>query len=287
MHCHTTWGQWALQLLQCSASLLGGSGQCNCCDALPHCLGPVGSATPTVATASSAKITVAPAGGPAHCGSGTAHHPQAVWQCIAGVALPTDPKKRGSALQEFQCLLPPGSEAVHCRSSTAQCPKTVRQYIAGVPLSRQRPPPGQVFPSPQLVGPRIAGAALPTAHRQCGSALQEFHCLLPPGSEAVHGRSCTAHCPKTLRQYIAGVPLFRQRPPRGQVFPSDGESCARGGRCLWSACRGRQPPSARAHQMGGRGVLPGRRSLPMERLRGMAAPIGAGPPAQGIRSLAQ
>ena len=46
MHCHTTCGQWAVELLQCTASLPGGSGQCNSCNALPHCLGAVGSGTP-------------------------------------------------------------------------------------------------------------------------------------------------------------------------------------------------------------------------------------------------
>ena len=64
----------------------------------------------------------------------------------------------------------------------------------------------------------------------------------------------------------------------------DGESCPRGGRCPWSACGGRLPPSARAHQLGGPGVVPRRRSLPMERVRGTAAPIGPGPPARGTRS---
>ena len=44
-HCLTAWGQWAVQLLQCTASLPGGSGQCNSCNALPRCLGAVGSAT--------------------------------------------------------------------------------------------------------------------------------------------------------------------------------------------------------------------------------------------------
>ena len=44
-HCLTAWGQLAVQLLQCTASLPGGSGQCNSCHALPHCLGAVGSAT--------------------------------------------------------------------------------------------------------------------------------------------------------------------------------------------------------------------------------------------------
>ena len=37
-----------MQLLQCTASLPSGSRQCNSCNALPHCLGAVGSATPAV-----------------------------------------------------------------------------------------------------------------------------------------------------------------------------------------------------------------------------------------------
>ena len=53
----------------------------------------------------------------------------------------------------------------------------------------------------------MAGVALPTAPRQGGSALQELRYPLPPGSGAVHGRSCTAYCRKALRQCIAGVAL--------------------------------------------------------------------------------
>ena len=48
---------------------------------------------------------------------------------------------------------------------------------------------------------------MPTAPKRCGRALQEFHCPLPPGSEVVHCRSCTTHCPQAVRQCIAGVPL--------------------------------------------------------------------------------
>ena len=48
MHCLTAWGQWAVELLQCTAALPGGSGQCNSCNALPHCLGAVDSATPAM-----------------------------------------------------------------------------------------------------------------------------------------------------------------------------------------------------------------------------------------------
>ena len=45
MHCHTARGQWAVELLQCTASVPGGSGQWNCCNALPHYPRAVGSGT--------------------------------------------------------------------------------------------------------------------------------------------------------------------------------------------------------------------------------------------------
>ena len=48
MHCLTAWGQWAVELLQCTAPLPGGIGQCNFCNTLPHCLGAAGSATPAM-----------------------------------------------------------------------------------------------------------------------------------------------------------------------------------------------------------------------------------------------
>ena len=64
MHCHTAlgavgsgppamhglnaWGQWAVQLLQYTAALLGGSGQCNSRSALLHYPQAIGSATPAM-----------------------------------------------------------------------------------------------------------------------------------------------------------------------------------------------------------------------------------------------
>ena len=48
MHCHTAWGQWAAQLLQCTASLLVGSGHWSSCFAPPHFLEAVGRGTPAM-----------------------------------------------------------------------------------------------------------------------------------------------------------------------------------------------------------------------------------------------
>ena len=39
MHCHTAWGQWVVQLLQCSATPPGGAGQWKSCNARAHQLG--------------------------------------------------------------------------------------------------------------------------------------------------------------------------------------------------------------------------------------------------------
>ena len=70
-HYHTSWAQWAVELMSCTASLPwgqwagqclpytatlpGGSGQWNSCNALPHRLGAVGSGTLAMC-------------GPTHCG---------------------------------------------------------------------------------------------------------------------------------------------------------------------------------------------------------------------------
>ena len=60
----------------------------------------------------------------------------------------------------------------------------------------------------------------------------------------------------------------------GPTSGGDGELCAAGHCGLWSAC-------------GGMGELPGRWSLRMERVRGMAAPSSAGPLAGATGNRAQ
>ena len=120
-----------------------------------------------------------------HNRSSTAHCPGAVRQCIAGVPLPTAPRRCGSSLRDLHCPLPPGKEAVYCRSPTAHCTQAVRQCMAGIALSH----------CPQAVRQCVAIVPLPTAPKQCGSALQELHCPLPPGTKAGYCRICTAPCP--------------------------------------------------------------------------------------------
>ena len=73
----------------------------------------------------------------------------------------------------------------------------------------------------------------------------------------------------------------------GPTRLGDGESPPDSGRCLRNAYLRWRPPAARAHRSGGRGVMPRRWLLPKERLWGMAAPCGAGPPARGTGSPGQ
>ena len=48
MHCHTSMGEWEVQVLQCAATPHGGSRQCYSCNALPHRVGAVGIGTPAI-----------------------------------------------------------------------------------------------------------------------------------------------------------------------------------------------------------------------------------------------
>ena len=75
-----------------------------------------------------------------------------------------------------------------------------------------------------------------------------------------------------------GAPAGDSSPQMPRAHPpGEGESSLGGGRCPRSACGGRQISLARAHQLGGQGVLPRRRSVSMECLRGTAAPKRPGP----------
>ena len=73
-----------------------------------------------------------------------------------------------------------GSDAVRCRSPTAHWPQALWLCMTVI--------------------------ALPTAPKQCGTALQEFYRPLPPGSVAVYCKGSTAHRPHAVRQCIAQVP---------------------------------------------------------------------------------
>ena len=100
MLCPTAWGQWAAQLLQCTASLPWGSGQWNSRNALPHCPGGVGSATPAM-----------------HCLTAWGQWTVQLLQCTA--SLPRNSGQCNSCNALPHCLGAMGSAtpAIHCRTA--------------------------------------------------------------------------------------------------------------------------------------------------------------------------
>ena len=83
MHCHTAHGWWAVELLQSTTSLPGGSEHRTSCNALPNGLGAVGSAT----------------------GARTAALPRGGGQCKSYNALNHRPGAVGSGTPSMQCLI--------------------------------------------------------------------------------------------------------------------------------------------------------------------------------------
>ena len=72
-----------------------------------------------------------------------------------------------------------------------------------------RPPrgvPGSTFPQASQDTPSTPWEGFSIPLGWC-VALQELHCPLPLGNAAVYCRSCTAHCPHAVRQFIAGIAL--------------------------------------------------------------------------------
>ena len=113
MHCLTVWGQWAVELLQCTASLPLNSRQCNSCNALPHCLGAVDSATPAMycLTALGAVGSATPA---MHCLTALGQWAVELLQCTA--SLPGGSGQCNSCNALPHCLGAVGSAtpAMHC-----------------------------------------------------------------------------------------------------------------------------------------------------------------------------
>ena len=105
-----------MQLLQCTASLPGGSGQWDCCNRLHHCLGAVGSATPAI-----------------HCLTAWGQWAVELLQYIASLpggsgqwdscnAPPLCPEAVGGATRAIHCLTAWGQWAVELLQCTASVP---------------------------------------------------------------------------------------------------------------------------------------------------------------------
>ena len=143
--------------------------------------------------------------------------------------------------------------------------------LRGTAISNAPGPPAQGTGSPAQVAVGAHGGPVGDSGSQ-----------RPGPTSRGHGESCPGG-----GRYLWRASGGRQFPTARAHQPGGGEPCQGGGRYLWRAYGGRQLPTARAHQLGGRGVLSRRRPVPMEGLRGTAAPNGPGPPAGGTGSPVQ
>ena len=108
----------------------------------------------------------------------------------------------------------------------------------------------------------------------------------PPAARSPPARGTRSPALWTVGAYGASARDNRPHWPAPTNW-GDGESCPGGGPCLWSVSDGRQPQAARANQLVGRGVLPRRRSVPMECVPQTGAPSGPRPPPGGTGSRAE
>ena len=179
--------QWAVELLQCTAPLLGGSGQCNSCNALPHCPRAVGSGTPAM------------------------HYPTTLGQWAVELLQCTASLPGGSGQCNLRNALPhcPGSvgiatPAIHCRTAWGQLAVQLLQCNASLPG-------GSGHRNSKLL-PRTA--SLPGGSGRCnfynarphclgavGSATPAMHCLTAWGQWAVQPLQCTASLPRGSGQW--------------------------------------------------------------------------------------
>ena len=233
--------------MQYTASLPGASGQGNSCSALPHCLWAVGSAIPAI-------HGLIAWGDGEFCPGGGCRRKMELLQCTATLLGGSEQCNSCNTLPHRLGVVGSGTRAMRWPSSWED---------------------GESCPG--------GGRCLKSA---CGGWQPPSARAHQPGGRGVLPRTWSP--PKDCLRGIAapigaGPPAGRMGSPAQEAVAAwgDGESCPGGGRCLRSACGGWQPSEARAHLLGGWGVLPGRRSLPKERLRGMAAPIGVGPQAGG------
>ena len=231
MHCHTTWGQRAVEIVQCTATLHVGSGQPNSCSSVPHCLR-------------------------AHClrivGSGSCNvPPQCLGQWAVGIlqctaTLPVDAGQWNSCNSLPQCFRAVGNGSCMYRHTACG------QWAVGFLRCTATLPGGISRWNSYNAPPHCLGAV--------GNKTLAMHCHTACGQWAVEPLQCTAvpsgPCPPaggtgSPAQVAVGAyggPVGDgscQRP--GPISWGHGECYPCGGRCLWRACRGRQFPTARAH----------------------------------------
>ena len=185
MHCPTAWGQWTVQLLQCTASLSQSSGQWNSCNALPHCPGAVGSGTLAMHCLTAwGQRTVQPL----QC---TASLPWVSGQCNSCNASPHCPLGSGqfnscNALPHCLGAVGSATPAIHCRTAWGQWAAQLLQRTAALAWGQW------------AVDLRQYTAALPGGSEQCSSCITLPHCL-----GAVDSATPAMHCLTVWGQWAA------------------------------------------------------------------------------------
>ena len=142
MHCHNAWGQWAVQLLQYTASLHGGTGQWNSCNTVPHCPRAVGSAAPAMhcLTASgrwAVELLQYSASLPE--GSGQCSSCNALSHRLGAVGSGTPAMRKPPSWQDGESCpgggrcLKTGTPAMHCHAAWGQSVVELLQRTASLP----------------------------------------------------------------------------------------------------------------------------------------------------------
>ena len=203
--------QWAVELLQCTAPLLGGSGQCNSCNALPHCPravgqwnscnalphcpGAVGSGTLAMHCLTAwGQRTVQPL----QC---TASLPRVSGQCSSCNAPPPCPGGSGqcnscNALPHCLGAVGSATSAIHCRTAGGQWAAQLLQRTAALAWGQW------------AVDLRQYTAALPGGSGQCSSCITLPHCLgaVDSATPAMHCRTAWGQWAAQLLQCTASLP---------------------------------------------------------------------------------
>ena len=207
MHCLTAWGQWTVQLLQCTAALPGGSGQCNSCNALPQHRGAAGNQGLVQCAAS------VPWGQWAAQISAT--HRLTTWGAVGSAtrkylqytaALSEGSGQRISCNALPHCLGAVGSAtpAIHCRTVRGQWAAQLLQCTASLPWGQWALELLQcTAPNPCNALPHCPGGS-----RQCNSCNALPHCLgaVDSATAAMHCLTAWGQWAVDLQQYTAPLP---------------------------------------------------------------------------------
>ena len=193
MHCLTAWGQWAVELVQCTATLPGGSGQRNSCYALPHSLWAVGNGTSAM-----------------HCLTAWGQWAVELLQCCVTASgqwtvhlvpctatLPVGPGQWYSCNALPHCLgaVGSGTPAVHCHTALGQLAMELSQCTATLPVGSGQWNSCNAASQPRGSGQWYSCNALPHCLWVVGSGTRAMHCHTAWGQWAVEVLQCTAPLP--------------------------------------------------------------------------------------------